>query len=92
MAVDINQVADAMFKMVEEVHGVKKYKPGDVFKAMIKKFGDEGVTKKECKAAMRILIDSERLVYTYFNGSWVELPGVEGAAQAANAAAAAKKD
>jgi hypothetical protein len=36
---------------------------------------------------MRILIDSERLVYTYFNGSWVELPGVEGAAKAAQDAA-----
>ncbi len=87
MAVDINQVAEEMFKMVEEVHGVKKYKPGDVFKAMVKKHGDEGLTKKDCKAAMRILIDSERLVYTYFNGSWVELPGVEGAAMAAEDAA-----
>ncbi len=87
MAVDLNQVAEDMFKMVEEVHGVKKYKPGDVFKAMVKKYKDEGLTKKDCKAAMRILIDSERLVYTYFNGSWVELPGVEGAAKAAEEAA-----
>ncbi len=87
MAVDINQVADEMFKMVEEVHGTKKYKPGDVFKAMVKKYKDEGFTKKDAKAAMRILIDSERLVYTYFNGSWVELPGQEGAAMAADDAA-----
>jgi len=87
MAVDLNQLADEMFKMVEEVHGVKKYKPSDVFKAMVKKYGDEGVDKKQCKSAMRILIDSERLVYTYFNGSWVELPGEEGAAKAANEAA-----
>ncbi len=87
MAVDLNQVADEMFKMVEEVHGVKKYKPSDVFKAMVKKYKDEGLDKKQCKAAMRILIDSERLVYTYFNGSWVELPGEEGAAKAANEAA-----
>ncbi len=87
MAVDINEVAEEMFKMVEEVHGVKKYKPGDVFKAMVKKHKDEGFTKKDAKAAMRILIDSERLVYTYFNGSWVELPGQEGAAKAADDAA-----
>jgi hypothetical protein len=87
MAVDLNQVAEDMFKMVEEVHGVKKYKPGDIFKAMVKKYKDEGFTKKDAKAAMRILIDSERLVYTYFNGSWVELPGVEGAAKAAEDAA-----
>jgi pyruvoyl-dependent arginine decarboxylase (PvlArgDC) len=87
MAVDLNQVAEDMFKMVEEVHGVKKYKPGDVLKAMVKKYKDEGLTKKDAKAAIRILIDSERLVYTYFNGSWVELPGVEGAAKAAEEAA-----
>jgi len=87
MAVDLNQVAEEMYQMVAEVHGVKKYKPSDVFKAMVKKHGDEGLTKKDCKSAMRILIDSERLVYTYFNGSWVELPGEEGAAKAANAAA-----
>lgn len=83
MAVDLNQVAEDMFKMVEEVHGVKKYKPSDLFKEMVKKYKDEGLTKKDCKAAIRTLIDSERLVYTYFNGSWVELPGVEGAAMAA---------
>ncbi len=87
MAMDNEKLADEMFKMVEEVHGVKKYKPGDVFKAMVKKYKDDDVNKKQCKAAMRILIDSERLVYTYFNGSWVELPGVEGAAMAAEEAA-----
>jgi hypothetical protein len=87
MAIDNDQLAEEMYKMVEEVHGVKKYKPGDVFKAMVKKYKDEGVDKKQCKSAMRILIDSERLVYTYFNGSWVELPGVEGAAKAAEEAA-----
>mgnify|MGYP001552333365 CR=1 FL=1 len=87
MAVDLNQVAEEMYQMVAEVHGVKKYKPSDVFKAMVKKYKDDGLDKKQCKAAMRILIDSERLVYTYFNGSWVELPGEEGAAKAANEAA-----
>ena len=86
MAVDLNQVAEDMFKMVEEVHGVKKYKPSDLFKAMVEKYKAEGLSKKDCKAAIRILIDSERLVYTYFNGSWVELPGMEGAAKAAEEA------
>jgi hypothetical protein len=87
MAVDLNQVAEDMYQMVAEVAGVKKYKPSDVFKAMVKKYESEGLTKKDCKSAMRILIDSERLVYTYFNGSWVELPGTEGAARAAEEAA-----
>ncbi|MBU2510792.1 hypothetical protein KJ966_05625 [bacterium] len=83
MAVDLNLVAEDMFEMVKKDHGVKKYKPSDLFKAMVKKYTSEELSKKDCKAAIRILIDSERLVYTYFNGSWVELPGMEGAARAA---------
>lgn len=77
MSADLNAIADEMFNMVEEVKGTKKYKPGDLFKAMVDK---HDISKKEAKAAIRILIDGERLVYTYFNGTFVELPGREGAA------------
>jgi hypothetical protein len=86
MSQDLNVVADEMFKMVQDAKGDKKYKPSDLFKAMIEKFKSEGLTKKDCKSAIRILIDSERLVYTYFNGTFVEIPGIEGAAMAAEAA------
>ena len=77
MSADLNAVADDMFKMVEDVKGSKKYKPGDLFKAMIDK---HDISKKEAKAAIRILIDAERLNYTYFNGTFVEIPGREGSA------------
>ena len=87
MAVDLNQVAEDMYNMVVEVTGVKKLKPGDLFKAVVKKYSDEGLTKKDAKAAIRILIDGERLIYTYINGSFVELPHEDGAAHAANEAA-----
>ncbi len=86
MTLDLNNVAKDIYEMVAKDHGVKKYKPGDLFKAMMKKHSSEGISKKDCKEALRIMIDSERLVYTYFNGSWVELPGVEGSAMAAQAA------
>ena len=82
MAVDLNTVAEDMFKIVEADHGSKKHKPGDLFKKMMDKYKDEGLSKKDCKSAIRILIDSERLVYTYYNGTFVELHGVEGAAKA----------
>lgn len=87
MAVDLNVVVEDMYNMVAEVAGIKKLKPSDVMKAMVKKYGDQGFTKKDAKAAIRILIDGERLVYTYINGSFVELPHVDGAAMAANEAA-----
>ena len=80
MAIDLNVVAEEMYQMVEKDTGVKKYKPADLFKAMMKKHESEGLSKKDCKAAVRILIDSEKLIYTYYNGSFVELPHADGAA------------
>ncbi len=80
MALEAQQVADAMFEMVKEYDGKKKYKAGDLIKAMIEKFGDAECDKKLCKLAIRSLMDSGRCVYTYFGGSFIELPKKEGAA------------
>jgi len=79
MAKTVEEIADAMYKMVEEATGLKKLKPMDLTKAMLQLFGDE-VDKKMCKAAIRQLVDSGRCVYTYFGGSFLELPRDEGAA------------
>ena len=79
MAKTVDEIADAMFNMVKDATGKKKLKPMDLTKAMIGLFGDE-VDKKLCKLAIRQLIDSGRCVYTYFGGSFVELPHTEGAA------------
>jgi hypothetical protein len=75
----IEEIADAMFKMVERDTGTKKYKPSDLNKAMMAQFGD-AVDKKACKQAIRHLVDNGRLVYTYFGGSFLEIPHKEGAA------------
>ena len=71
--------ADAMFKLVEEAQGLKKLKPMDLTKAMVQLFGDE-VDKKLCKKAIKQLVDSGKCVYTYFGGSFIEVPHKEGAA------------
>lgn len=80
MAVTVEQLADEMYEMVKNDAGVKKYKSMDLQKAMLKKHGDE-VDKKKCKLAVRELIDSGRCVYTYFGGSFIEIPHEEGAAK-----------
>ena len=77
--VPIEQVADAIFKMVKDAAGVKKYKAMDLQKAMMEIFPDR-VDKQLFKASIKQLIDSGRLVYTYFGGSYIEVPHVEGAA------------
>jgi len=76
----VEEVAEAMYKMVADAQGRKKLKPGDLTKAVIEQFGEERCDKPLCKKAIRTLIDSERCVYTYFGGSFVELPHKEGAA------------
>jgi hypothetical protein len=79
MAKTTDEIADAMFKMVEEAQGLKKLKAMDLTKAMIQLFGDE-VDKKMCKAAIKELINSGKCVYTYFGGSYIEIPHREAAA------------
>ena len=77
MSAPVEEVAEAMYKLVSDYQGKKKLKAGDLTKAMIEKFGDQA-DKKLCKLAIRSLIDSGRCVYTYFGGSFVEIPPKEG--------------
>ena len=71
--VTIDQIADAMFELVQSTHGKKNLKPMDVTKAMMDQFGDE-VDKRMCKKALRALIDSGRCIYSYVGGSYITLP------------------
>ncbi len=79
MAKSADEVADAMFQLVEQAQGVKKLKAMDLTKSMIEMFGDE-VDKKLCKLAIKQLVDSGKCVYTYFGGSYIELPHREASA------------
>ena len=72
--VTVEQLADAMFELVQSTHGKKNLKPMDVTKTMIDQFGDDEVDKKMCKKALRLLIDSGRCTYKYAGGSYVTLP------------------
>jgi len=79
MAVTPDEIADGMYEMVKEYQGRKKFKAGDLTKAMIEKFGDAECDKKLCKAGIRMLMDSGRCIYTYFGGSFIEIPPDQGA-------------
>jgi hypothetical protein len=72
------EVAEAMYKMVKDSMGQKKWKATDLTKAVLELFGDR-CDKSLAKLAIRELIDSERCVYTYFGGSFIEIPHKEGA-------------
>ncbi len=78
--VSLEELADAMYKMVKDTMGMKKWKATDLQKAAIEMFGSDRCDKKLCKQAIRELTNSGRLVYTYFGGSFLEVPHKEGAA------------
>ncbi|MCW8803867.1 MAG: hypothetical protein OQK57_05665 [Ignavibacteriaceae bacterium] len=72
------EVADAMYKMVKDSMGQKKWKATDLTKAVLELFGDR-CDKSLAKLAIRELVESGRCVYTYFGGSFIEIPHKEGA-------------
>ncbi len=75
--VTVDELVEAMFRMISDAQGARKLKPNDVSKAMIERFGPERCNKEACKAAIRELVDSGRCIYTYFGGSYIELPRTE---------------
>jgi hypothetical protein len=75
----VETLAEAIFKMVSQNAGIKKFKAMDLQKAMIEMYPGM-VDKQMVKDAIRINIDSGRLVYTYFGGSYIEIPHEEAAA------------
>lgn len=79
MAKTVDEVAEAMYKMVKDAQGQKKLKPMDLTKTIMQMYEGD-VDKKICKGAIKQLIDSGKCVYTYFGGSFIEIPHREGAA------------
>jgi len=71
------ELTEAMFKMVSDAQGARKLKPNDVSKAMIERYGADRCSREACKEAIRELVDSGRCIYTYFGGSYIELPQAE---------------
>ncbi len=71
----LEEVSDKMYKLVKENAGIKKFKSGDLMKAMREVY--PGLDRKLSKDAVKLLVDSGRCVYTYFGGSWVEIPHKE---------------
>ena len=79
MALAKAELVEFIYKMVEAAQGKKQLKAMDRQKAVLKEHPDQN--KNDIKFAIKELIDGGRCVYTYFGGSFVEIPRVEGAAK-----------
>lgn len=73
---DAQELQNKIYELVEKNMGKKKMKAGDIKKAMVA----EGAADDEVKAAIRELVDGGKLVYSYFGGSFLEVPHKEGSA------------
>lgn len=68
------ELADAIFDLVKENYGKKKFRPTELQRAMATKYEVRKLDKKLFKAAMREVIDNGRLIYTFYSGTYVEMP------------------
>lgn len=59
-----------IYELVEKSVGKKKLKAGDIKKYFIA----QGLNEAEIKDALRDLTDEGTLIYTYFGGSYIEIP------------------
>ena len=71
------ELGDAIFDLVKENYGKKKFRPTELQRAMAAKYEVRKLDKKLFKAAMREVIDTGRLIYTFYSGTYVELPHEE---------------
>ena len=65
------EIGQKIYALVEKSVGKKKLKSSDIQKTIST---EAGVSRDEVKAALRDLVDSGKLIYTYFGGSFVEIP------------------
>jgi len=79
MALEKADLCNYIYDMVAKAQGKKNLKAMDVQKAVLKEYPDQ--PKNDIKFAIKELIDSGRCVYTYFGGSYIEIPHEEGAAK-----------
>ena len=79
MALSKEELVVFIFDMVAKAQGKKQLKAMDLQKAVLKAHPDQDKTM--VKFAIKDLIDGGRCVYTYFGGSFIEIPHEEGAAK-----------
>ncbi len=79
MALSKAELVEFIYEMVAKAQGKRNLKAMDIQKAVLKEHPDQD--KNMVKFGIKDLIDGGRCVYTYFGGSYIEIPHEEGAAK-----------
>jgi len=80
MPIPHQELAESMYATVAESMGKRNLKPNELIKETIGRCPAGSCTKDDCKQALRLLVDSGRVVYAFYGESYVTLPHKEGAA------------
>lgn len=65
------EIKQKIYALVEKSVGKKKLKSSDIQKTIS---AEAGISRDEVKDALKDLVDEGKLIYTYFGGSFVEIP------------------
>ncbi len=65
------EVKQKIYALIEKSVGKKKLKSSDIQKTIS---AEAGISRDEVKDALKDLVDEGKLIYTYFGGSFVEIP------------------
>ncbi|MFQ3573544.1 MAG: hypothetical protein SNJ53_02805 [Thermodesulfovibrionales bacterium] len=65
------EIKKKIYELVEKSMGKKKLKSSDIQKQISTECG---CSRDEVKDALKDLVDEGKLIYTYFGGSYVEIP------------------
>lgn len=71
MTMDKEEVKKKIYELVEKSIGKKKLKSSDIQKTIS---AELNISRDEVKDALKDLVDAGQLIYTYFGGSFVEIP------------------
>jgi len=75
--ISLECIADEMYQMVLETRKAKILTPSDLVNTMVVRHRGSGITRRDCRKALRILIESGRCVYGYFVDTYVTVPQAE---------------
>jgi DNA-binding GntR family transcriptional regulator len=65
------EVKNKIYELVEKSMGKKKLKSSDIQKTIS---AELSISRDDVKDALKDLVDEGKLIYTYFGGSFVEIP------------------
>ncbi len=90
--VTIEAIEEEMYQMVLATEKAKVLTPSDLVQTMMAKYRDRGVKRKDCKMALRQLIESGKCVYGYYVDTYVTVPQEECSAAPARKVKEGKSD